>query len=412
MVTRVKASCIQTLYYNVIASTLINNHDIPGDQWAIVRLFASTLINDHGSRLFSSSPATMARAWVTLLTRASYLPGVLLLHYSLQRVRSIYPLVVLATPSLEPSAIAALRALSIEIIEVAPLRPAVPVSLIAERFADTWDKLRALGLPGYERVGLIDGDMLLLRNMDDALAAPLPADWIAAAHACICNWTRDAWAADDWRPWNCGLTHAERAGAPPQPAALGVVPPHPLARINSGLVIISPSPALGAAAEEYLRTSPRVQTFDFPDQNFFDEFFAGRWRALGWDVNAIKTARYWHPRLWTDAGVRNLHYIVDKPWAAPRTAWAADDVVTHGWWWDRFYAWRAECTAQGRDDVVRECERWMFGRKGAPALDGDTDVGPVESWEESVEAEKAGRANGHDWPPGPPWNVEVDGVQW
>jgi hypothetical protein len=46
------------------------------------------------------------------------------------------------------------------------------------------------------------------------------------------------------------------------------------------------------------------------------------------------------------------------------------------------------------------------------AEDSDTDVGPVESWEHSVKAEKVGRPNGHAWPPGPAWNIEVDGVRW
>jgi hypothetical protein len=75
----------------------------------------------------------MARSWVTLLTRASYLPGVLLLHYSLQRVKSAYPLVVLVTDSLEPSAIDALRALEVTVVLVEPLLPLVPVNIVAER---------------------------------------------------------------------------------------------------------------------------------------------------------------------------------------------------------------------------------------------------------------------------------------
>jgi inositol 3-alpha-galactosyltransferase len=173
--------------------------------------------------------------------------------------------------------------------------------------------------------------MLLLQNMDDLLEDPLPEGWAAAVHTCVCNWTRDAWAADDWRPWTCALTHAQvHDGAPPQPAACGVRPPHTHALMNSGLVVLSPSPALGAAMEAFVRESPLVPKFAFPDQDALDEFFAGHWKALSWNVNAIKTARYWHPRLWRDAGVRNLHYIVDKPWAVRKEQWAADDIITHG----------------------------------------------------------------------------------
>jgi inositol 3-alpha-galactosyltransferase len=126
------------------------------------------------------------RAWVTLLTRSSYLPGVLLLHYSLLRVKSAYPLIVLVTPSLSVSSVAALRTLNIIVEEVQPLRPLVPVHIVAERFADTWDKLRAFGLD-LERAVMVDGDMLLVQNMDDLFEMELPANGagIAANHGTL-----------------------------------------------------------------------------------------------------------------------------------------------------------------------------------------------------------------------------------
>jgi hypothetical protein len=199
-------------------------------------------------------------------------------------------------------------------------------------------------------------------------------------------------------------------GTPPTPPASG--PPHTLALLNSGLFVLAPSHALGAAIEAYVHESPLVSTFAFPDQDMLGYYFTGRWTALPWDVNAIKTARYWHPQLWTDGGVRNVHYIVDKPWAVPRSKWASEDAITHGWWWDRFYAWRDQCVRDGKDMAVTECERYMLGRKGeAPPAEGST-VGEVESWEESVQKEREGRDKGYVFPPGEPWNVEIDGIRW
>lgn len=89
-------------------------------------------------------------AWATLLTRSSYLPGVILLAYSLQRVKSAYPLIVLVTSSLPSESVHALKDLNLKIQYVEPLRPKMQVSIVAERFADTWDKLRVFGLEGYE----------------------------------------------------------------------------------------------------------------------------------------------------------------------------------------------------------------------------------------------------------------------
>jgi hypothetical protein len=45
---------------------------------------------------------------------------------------------------------------------------------------------------------MLDADMLVFQNMDELLDDDLPRDWIAANHACTCNWSRDKWALDDW----------------------------------------------------------------------------------------------------------------------------------------------------------------------------------------------------------------------
>ena len=173
--------------------------------------------------------------------------------------------------------------------------------------------------------------------------------------------------------------------------------------LNSGLVVLHPSPALLNNMVNYLNTSPLIKTFSFPDQDFITNYFRDRWRNVGWTYNAIKTARYWHPKLWKDAEVNNLHYIVAKPWMTPRDKWTefeGDDRITHGWWWSMWHDYRAKALKQ----VIEECERNMLGV--------GVDVGEVESWEESVRAEKAGRERAHAWPPGEPWHVNVEGVEW
>lgn len=84
-------------------------------------------------------------AFVTLLTKISYLPGTLVLDYGLRAVNSRYPLVVMVTPSLPDEARAALRNRGILMREVQPLRPLQGTHVLVAhdaRFADTWTKLR------------------------------------------------------------------------------------------------------------------------------------------------------------------------------------------------------------------------------------------------------------------------------
>jgi len=85
-------------------------------------------------------------AYVTLLTRASYLAGVLVLDYCLRAVGSKYPLVVMVTSSLPEDARAVLRKRCIITREVTSLQPPGQHTLASHdaRFADTWTKLRCV----------------------------------------------------------------------------------------------------------------------------------------------------------------------------------------------------------------------------------------------------------------------------
>jgi hypothetical protein len=83
-------------------------------------------------------------AYVTLLTKDSYLPGALTLEQSLKSVQSRYPLVVLVTPTLPIRTRDVLSRRKIQFREIQPLQPenGPTISGHDERFADTWSKLR------------------------------------------------------------------------------------------------------------------------------------------------------------------------------------------------------------------------------------------------------------------------------
>ncbi len=84
-------------------------------------------------------------AWVTLLTKSSYLAGTLVLHQSFLSVGTKYPLVVLATPQLPQEAREIVKKRGIIIRDIDQLQPAEGTHTLAEhdaRFGDTWTKLR------------------------------------------------------------------------------------------------------------------------------------------------------------------------------------------------------------------------------------------------------------------------------
>lgn len=294
-------------------------------------------------------------AWVTLLTRSSYLPGVITLIHSLSIQRTAYPLIVLVTPSLPASS---LRALELEITQNALLKvhPVEPLLLpnnskttfIASRFEDTWTKLRTFQLTSYETCVFLDADITIYNNMDDIFDIKLPDDsWIAACHACVCNLDHDIWAPANWNRKNCAYTPLQHAsaldtGTPVPPSSS---PPDTYTLLNGGVFLYHPSDPLWQAVHQHFLTSSELSAYQFPDQDFLASFFCGKWRSLSWRYNALKTMRQWHTNIWRDDEIKGLHYIVDKPW---EKRVASDgigghlgrDGDTHTWWWNVWDDWR------------------------------------------------------------------------
>ncbi|KAG8752654.1 hypothetical protein FRC12_011845 [Ceratobasidium sp. 428] len=288
------------------------------------------------------SPPRPNSAFVTLLTNPSYLPGVLVLHDSLQSrpVSSAYPLIVMITPSVPRESLEILRQRNIKTRSVMPMGPEPgkwSVDPHDSRFIDAWTKLRVFELSEFERVVLLDADMLVRKNMDELMHLDLPEDWIAGAHACACNPRRLKHYPADWIPENCAHTlmrHPTCLSAPPQ---ITKSSPRPYGLINTGLVVCTPSARLAAEVQHFLKTSPRVSEYMFADQDLISDFFTGRWKPLPYIYNALKTSRFTHSTMWRDEEVKCVHYVLDKPWME-RPSWeseAAEAVkVTHGWWWD------------------------------------------------------------------------------
>ncbi len=106
---------------------------------------------------------------------------------------------------------------------------------------------------------------------------------------------------------------------------------------NGGLQVVIPS------AETYDKISAALQEektagYDFSDQSLLGDVFQGRWVALPYIYNALKTLRWKgvHPQIWRDHTVKNVHYILSpKPWdESEEDMMKSDRDGSHQWWWD------------------------------------------------------------------------------
>jgi hypothetical protein len=97
-------------------------------------------------------------AYVTLATTESFLQGAHLLDYSLKRVNSEYPLVIMVTPNLIPHLIDGPKY---------KLIPYLKFDNECKRYVDTVNKLQCFTLVEYDRVCFLDADIFVTENFDE-----------------------------------------------------------------------------------------------------------------------------------------------------------------------------------------------------------------------------------------------------
>lgn len=305
------------------------------------------------------------RVWTSLITNTEYLSGLLTLDYSLKKHKSAYPLVALYTDTFPAEGLAALDARGIPHQKIKYLLPTKSTRDYSNdpRFYDCWSKLTPFGLTQYDRVVQLDSDMLVLQNMDElmtmalddgaaaAAGGPDSGRVFAAGHACVCNPLRKAHYPKDWVPENCAFTSqhahpetAQHTGADPAVSPLGYM--------NGGLQVVNPSNDVFRQIVDYMDS--HAGDLDFADQSLLSELYRGRWVALPYIYNALKTLRWdgVHMPIWRDDSVKNVHYILTpKPWDeldADGNSTSEDE--THRWWADVNKERRVDERSRGVND--------------------------------------------------------------
>ncbi|KAL2196100.1 glycosyltransferase family 8 protein [Corynascus similis CBS 632.67] len=294
------------------------------------------------------------RIWASLITKDSYLPGLLTLAFSLRRVGSRYPLVALHTGTLTGETVRAISARDIPMQRVPRLFPGKLSSPVHDgaangtddgpvdgdggakkngvvtnggdstngdnggsswyehdpRFRDCFTKLAVFSLTAYSRVVLLDADMLVRRNMDELFDLPLDREnrLFAATHACVCNPRHFRHYPEGWTPPHCAFTQQGRSD-PAGAQASGGSPYDGMGQLNGGLLVLAPSDETYRVILDALQrddttsrtpisdnanttnTHPSQLSLPFADQSLLGELFAGRWATLPYVYNALRPMR-------------------------------------------------------------------------------------------------------------------------
>ncbi|KAJ7727738.1 nucleotide-diphospho-sugar transferase [Mycena metata] len=225
-----------------------------------------------------------------LVTDASYLPGILVLHQSLRKVGSQYKMVAHVLPQLDTDARNLLRADGIEIVEGPPILPSQ-----------------------YQRVVSMDADLLVFENVDDLMTMPLPEPGVACVPDCTCNPFKHEAFDKSWTLKNCAYSQQ-------QPLQLSHTSRDNHHIFNSGVSMFTPSQANWDTLRNTLDNDDSVGSLLFGDQGgiFLDTLqkLIGRWTPPPYEHNAIKTLSFTRPELWDLSQIKIIHYTMEKPGSA------------------------------------------------------------------------------------------------
>jgi hypothetical protein len=247
----------------------------------------------------------MKKAYVTTLTHGdAYAPGVEALGRSLKATGTRESMVLMATSDVSAGALRRLAAVGWTVHGIEPVKNPTPAGQqLFPRFDKVFTKLRAWELEAFDKVVLLDADMVVLGDLSPLFERPE----LAAA-------------PDFLRPDN----------------------------FNSGLMVLEPSrEKLG----RMLRALADAPSYDGGDQGFLNAFF-GDWYTGSGDhrlptwynlPNFIYQFMHGHPSLRAEAlrEARVLHYLVQKPWQSASTVTGASEV-----WWNAYYGAHPEQATQ------------------------------------------------------------------
>ncbi|CDK26093.1 unnamed protein product [Kuraishia capsulata CBS 1993] len=281
------------------------------------------------------------KVWTTLITNTKYLTGLIVLDYSLKKAGSKYPLVALYTDTFTEEGHAALDRRNIPKLKIEYLLPISSKDYSNDtRFYDCWTKLQPFSLTQFERVVQLDSDMVVLQNMDELMDIKLGPDAVfAASHACVCNPYNKAHYPKDWVKENCAYTDysaKKHSSVPQDDFELDYKGPSSFSGLgicNGGLQVVQPSKESYDKITQVLQNPSQTSDYDFADQSLLSDVFQGKWYALSYKYNALKTLATIHSDLWDISEVKNVHYIISpKPWDVDESY--DDDTETFKFWWD------------------------------------------------------------------------------
>lgn len=238
-------------------------------------------------------------AYVSLLMGNNiYFIGALIFGYSLKQVTN-YDIVIMVTPDVPDAQKNILREVYDVVLEIDYVE--IDKGLIKDydhnRFKDIFTKLQCFKLTQYEKIIMIDIDMLIIRDMDDLFNLKAPAASLK----------------------NHDLKHGEKI-----PKNLIIKNGNLIGSINAGVMLLKPSIDEYGAIVDDIKTAKNRQ-YKLMEQEYLSERYHDQWTNISFLYN-FQFGLSNRAKKYDVETIHNLHYSSRlKPW---RLLYAYDETMT------------------------------------------------------------------------------------
>ena len=202
----------------------------------------------------------MSNAFVTVLFGNNiYLAGAMVMGYSLMRTKTTFDRVILVTPDVSPEYIGYLRHVYTHIININYVDVNPTIFLKPDtRFRDVFTKLTCLELISYDKIILLDLDMIICRNIDHLFNLDPPAASI--------------------KHHNLAFGQKINPHMICQGAKL-------VGSINAGLMLLKPDLTEWTEIKSDIKNNTQLQKYKYPEQDYLSLRYCNKWTSITFNYN-------------------------------------------------------------------------------------------------------------------------------
>lgn len=235
----------------------------------------------------------------TLFGNNIYLTGALILGYSLMKTDTSHDRIIMVTPDVSDKYRSILKSVYTRVLPIEYLDASPNIFIDKNtRFKNVFTKLQCLTLIEYQKIVLLDIDMIVLKNIDHLFLLDAPA-------ACIKKYT---------------IPYGKKI----PPNIICTKDSKLIGSINAGLILLEPNLIDWEFIKSDIMKDDQKHQFRYPEQDYLSLLYCNKWTSISFNYNfqfgltkRVKKMRYKIHAIYV------VHYSSSyKPWSYLLPDWS------------------------------------------------------------------------------------------